>query len=137
MKIFVTGVAGFLGSHLADRFLESGHEVVGVDSLIGGEIINVPPATQFYQYDCCDRNSVARVMKDCDVVYHCAATAYEGLSVFSPALVSRNIVDASVSFISAAIENCVRRIVFCSSMARYGTNEVPFREEYDPRPQDP
>jgi UDP-glucose 4-epimerase len=60
VKIFVTGVAGFLGSHLADRFLESGHEVVGVDSLIGGEIINVPPATQFYQYDCCDRNSVAR-----------------------------------------------------------------------------
>ena len=137
MKIFVTGVAGFLGSHLADRFLESGHEVVGVDSLIGGEIINVPPATQFYQYDCCDRNSVARVMTDCDVVYHCAATAYEGLSVFSPALVSRNIVDASVSVISAAIENGVKRIVFCSSMARYGTNEVPFREEYDPRPQDP
>ncbi len=136
MKISVTGVAGFLSSHLADRFLESGHEVFGVDSLIGGEIINVPPATQFYQYDCCDRNSVARVMKDCDVVYHCAATAYEGLSVFSPALVSRNIVDASVSVISAAIENGVQayRILFLHGPVRH---EVPFREEYDPRPQDP
>ncbi len=137
MKIFVTGVAGFMGSHLADRFLECGHEVVGVDNLIGGEIINVPPAIEFYQYDCCDRNSIARVLKNCDVVYHCAATAYEGLSVFSPALVSRNIIDATVSVISAAIENGVKRIICCSSMARYGTNEVPFREEYEPRPQDP
>ena len=36
MKIFITGVAGFLGSHLADRFLADGHTVVGVDNLIGG-----------------------------------------------------------------------------------------------------
>ena len=137
MKIFVTGVAGFLGSHLAENMLEMGHEVVGIDSLIGGEIINVPPSVEFYQYDCCDRNSVARVSRGCDVVYHCAATAYEGLSVFSPALISRNIIDASVSVFSAAIENKVKRIIFCSSMARYGTNEVPFKETFEPRPQDP
>lgn len=126
-----------MGSHLADKMLEMGHEVVGVDNLIGGEIINVPPSIEFYQYDCCDRNSIARVLRNCDVVYHCAATAYEGLSVFSPALVCRNIVEASVSVFSAAIENRARRIVFCSSMARYGTNQVPFKEEYEPRPQDP
>ena len=137
MRIFVTGVAGFLGSHLAEHLLEDGHEVVGCDNLIGGEIINVPPEIEFYQYDCCDRNSIARITKGCDVVYHCAATAYEGLSVFSPSLVIRNIVDASASVFSAAIENKVKRIIFCSSMARYGTNEVPFREEFEPRPQDP
>ena len=42
MKIFITGVAGFLGSHLADRFLELGHEVAGNDILIGGYLDNVP-----------------------------------------------------------------------------------------------
>ncbi len=134
MRIFVTGVAGFLGSHLAEHLLEDGHEVVGCDNLIGGEIINVPPAVEFYQYDCVDRNSIARITKGCDVVFHCAATAYEGLSVFSPALVTRNIVDASASVFSAAIENRVKRIIYCSSMARYGTNEVPFEEHFEPRP---
>lgn len=137
MRIFVTGVAGFLGSHLAEHLLEEGHEVVGCDNLIGGEIINVPPEVEFYQYDCTDRNSMARISRGCEVAFHCAATAYEGLSVFSPSLVIKNIVDASASVFSAAIENRVRRIIFCSSMARYGTNQVPFREDYEPRPQDP
>ena len=137
MKIFITGVAGFLGSHLAERLLELGHHVVGCDNLIGGELSNVPPEVEFYQYDCCYRNSMLKISKGCDIVYHCAATAHEGLSVFSPHVITKNIFEASVSVFSAAIENNVERIIFCSSMARYGTNEVPFKEHYTPRPQDP
>ena len=137
MKIFVSGIAGFLGSHLADAFLKDGHHVVGCDSLIGGELSNVPAEAEFYQYDCCYRNSMLKITKGCDLVYHTAATAYEGLSVFSPHLITNNIVTGSVSLFSAAIENKVKRIVFCSSMARYGTNKVPFREDYTPKPQDP
>ena len=137
MKIFVSGIAGFLGSHLADAFIKDGHHVVGCDSLIGGELSNVPAEAEFYQYDCCYRNSMLKITKDCDLVYHTAATAYEGLSVFSPHLITNNIVTGSVSLFSAAIENKVKRIVFCSSMARYGTNKVPFREDYTPKPQDP
>jgi UDP-glucose 4-epimerase len=71
------------------------------------------------------------------VAYHCAATAYEGLSVFSPHLVTENIVTASTAVISAAIQNRVKRIVFCSSMARYDAAKVPFLETYEPAPQDP
>ena len=137
MKIFISGIAGFLGSHLADAFIKDGHHVIGCDSLIGGELDNVPPEAEFYQYDCCFRNSMLRITKGCDLVYHTAATAYEGLSVFSPHLITQNIVTGSVSLFSAAIENKVKRIVFCSSMARYGTNEIPFREEFIPTPQDP
>lgn len=137
MRVFVTGIAGFLGSHLAERLLELGHHVVGCDSLIGGELINVPPEAEFYQYDCRDFNAMTRVMHGCELVYHCAATAYEGLSVFSPAMVMDNIVTGSVSVFSAAIAGGARRIVFLSSMARYGTNDVPFLENYKPRPQDP
>ena len=58
MKIFISGIAGFLGSHLADSFLRDGHHVVGCDSLIGGELANVPSEAEFYQYDCCFRNSM-------------------------------------------------------------------------------
>ena len=137
MKIFISGIAGFLGSHLADSFIKEGHQVVGCDSLIGGELDNVPVKAEFYQYDCCFRNSMLKITKGCDLVFHTAATAYEGLSVFSPHLISQNIVTASVSLFSAAIENKVKRIVFCSSMARYGTNTVPFKEDYTPKPQDP
>lgn len=137
MKVFVSGVAGFLGSHLADTMIAEGHHVVGCDSLIGGELENVPTEVEFYQYDCCYRNSMAKITRGCELIYHCAATAYEGLSVVSPHLITQNIVNASVSLFSAAIENGVRRIVFCSSMARYGANEIPFRESYQPHPQDP
>ena len=137
MKVFISGIAGFLGSHLADKFIKEGHHVVGCDNLIGGELDNVNPEAEFYQYDCCFRNSMLKITKGCDLVYHTAATAYEGLSVFSPHLISQNIVTGSVSLFSAVIQNKVKRIIFCSSMARYGTNKVPFLEEYQPRPQDP
>jgi UDP-glucose 4-epimerase len=137
MRVFITGIAGFLGSHLAERLLAMGHHVVGVDSLLGGELVNVPPEAEFYQYDCRDFNAMAKVSRGCELVFHCAATAYEGLSVFSPAMVMDNIVTGSVAVFSSAAANGARRVVFCSSMARYGTNQVPFLESYTPRPQDP
>jgi UDP-glucose 4-epimerase len=136
-RIFISGVAGFLGSHLADAFLADGHEVVGNDNMIGGYLDNVPAGVEFYQFDCNDFDKLKQHMKGVDIVYHCAATAYEGLSVFSPHLITQNIVGASTAMISAAIANGVRRFVMCSSMARYGTNDVPFTEDMIPRPQDP
>lgn len=137
-KIFISGVAGFLGSHLADKLIEDGHQVVGTDSLIGGYEDNVNKDVEFYTYDCIYRNSMAKITKGCDVIYHCAATAYEGLSVFSPHLVSLNTFQITTSLLSAAIENKVKRFVYCSSMARYGTQEVvPFTEDMVPTPQDP
>jgi UDP-glucose 4-epimerase len=137
-KIFISGVAGFLGSHLADTLLAQGHHVVGCDNLIGGYLDNVPAEVEFYQYDCNFFNSMVKVTKDCDIVYHCAATAYEGLSVFSPYFVTKNIFQNSASIISASIANKVKRFVMCSSMARYGTQDrTPFTEDMIPKPQDP
>lgn len=138
MRIFISGVAGFLGSHLADRMLELGHEVIGTDNMIGGYEDNVNPKVELHTYDCKYRNSMAKITKGCDIVYHCASTAYEGLSVFSPQLVTENTYQITMSLLSASIENKVRRFVFCSSMARYGYQEkVPFTEDMDCRPLDP
>jgi UDP-glucose 4-epimerase len=137
MKIFITGIAGFLGSHLADRMLELGHEVAGNDTLIGGYLDNVPPNATFYQIDCCDIEAMTKAMAGTDIVVHAAATAHEGLSVFSPSFITKNIFEASVSTISAAIQNKVRRFVYCSSMARYGNQTVPYTEDQRPMPEDP
>lgn len=137
-KIFITGVAGFLGSHLADAFLEKGYRVAGCDNLIGGYEDNVPEGVEFYKLCLSDDfEEVVKVMEGTDVVYHCAATAYEGLSVFSPRIVTKHIVDASVAAITAAVMNGVKRFVNCSSMARYGKQRIPFHEKMDARPVDP
>jgi UDP-glucose 4-epimerase len=136
-RIFITGVAGFLGSHLAEEFLQGGHYVAGNDNLIGGYLDNVPQRCEFHQVDCNDFAVMKALMEGFDIVYHCAATAYEGLSVFSPHMVTQNIVTASTGTISAAVANRVKRFVMCSSMARYGENQIPFTEDLTPRPQDP
>ncbi|MDD4110207.1 MAG: NAD-dependent epimerase/dehydratase family protein [Clostridia bacterium] len=136
-KICISGVAGFLGSYLAKHFLKEGYDVVGCDNLIGGYISNIPDEVKFYQYDCNDLDKMKEVTKGCDVVYHCAALAYEGLSVFSPNVVSKSIFGATTSILTASITNKVKRFIYCSSMARYGTNNTPFTEEMIPNPQDP
>ena len=136
-KILVTGVAGFLGSHLAEKLSKNKHKIVGVDNMSGGYKDNVPKNVKFFNFDCCDLKKMTKVMKDVEVVYHCAATAHEGLSVFSPYEITKNNYLASVSVFTAAISNKVKRIIFCSSMARYGDQKTPFTEDMKPKPVDP
>jgi len=136
-KILITGVAGFLGSHLATKLADLGHEVLGVDNMSGGYKDNIPTNVKFFKFDCCDLKKMNDVMKDIDVVYHCAATAHEGLSVFSPYEITKNNYLASVSVFTAAVSKKVRRIIFCSSMARYGDQKTPFTEDMKPKPVDP
>jgi len=137
MKVLITGVAGFLGSHLAETLSKLGHQIIGVDNMRGGYEDNVPEGITFYKNDCCDYNKMKDLMKNVDIVYHCAATAHEGLSVFSPFEIGKNNFLASTSIFSAAIGNNVKRIIFCSSMARYGSQKTPFTEDMKPMPVDP
>ncbi len=137
-KVLITGVAGFLGSHLADRFLAKGHTVVGVDNLIGGYSENVPPGVSFFQIDLGNFSSLAPILQGVDIVIHSACTAYEGLSVFSPALVVQNTTQITANILSASVQSGVKKFIYMSSMARYGTQEtLPFVESMDPKPQDP
>ena len=136
-KVLVTGVAGFLGSHLSEKLVNLGHKVVGIDNMIGGYKDNVPSNIEFHNLDCCDFEKVKSIIKGVDVVYHCAATAHEGLSVFSPYEITKNNYLASVSIFSAAVNEKVKRIIFCSSMARYGDQKAPFTESMMPKPVDP
>lgn len=138
MKIFITGIAGFLGGHVAERLIEDGHEVSGCDNLIGGYIENVPSNADFYQVDAIYLNQMKKLTKGADIVIHTACTAYEGLSVFSPYLVGQNTYQISMSVFTAVADNNIPKLINCSSMARYGEQEtVPFTEDMVPKPQDP
>ena len=137
MKIYITGIAGFLGSQLAKKLKGQGHEVGGNDSMIQGELENLPKNLNFHKTDCCNYLEMVKNLKGYDIVYHCAATAHEGLSVFSPNFITKNIYQASISVITASIVNKVKKFVYCSSMARYGTQKNPFTEDMPTKPQDP
>ena len=80
---------------------------------------------------------MTKIISGADIVYHCAATAHEGLSVFSPNVITKNIFQSSVSTITASIKNNVKRFIYCSSMARYGNQKTPFVEDMEPKPVDP
>jgi len=136
--VLVTGVAGFMGSHLADTFLARNYRVIGIDNLIGGYVENIPDGVEFHQLDLDNLDLVAPCFQGVDLVVHSACTAYEGLSVFSPSLVVRNTMQITTNVMSASVKAGVRKVVYLSSMARYGSQEtVPFIESMTPKPQDP
>lgn len=137
MKILVTGVAGFLGSHLSERLVKDGHQVVGLDNLVGGYLDNVPREVEFHVADCLDLEKMKELTRGVDVVYHLASACHEGLSHFSPYYYTNNTLSTTMAMITAAIFNDVKRFVLCSSAARYGAIATPFTEDMQPKPQDP
>jgi len=138
MHIFITGIAGFLGSNLAEYYLKKKFTVSGCDNLIGGSLDNIDQnKINFFKADCEDLATMKKIIKGADVLCHAAAYAHEGLSSCSPVLISNNNVTGSVSVFTAAIINKVKRIVYCSSMARYGSIKIPFREDDKLKPVDP
>lgn len=140
MNVLITGVAGLLGSRLADWIIENepGVEVIGIDNLSGGFIENIHPSVKFYQLDLgTDDLSFIFTNHQIDYVYHFAAYAAEGLSPFIRKFNYQNNLIATTSIVNECIKHEVRRLVYTSSMAVYGVNEPPFDETYQPSPIDP
>jgi UDP-glucose 4-epimerase len=136
-RAFITGAAGFLGSHVAEHFRDLGWDVRGIDNLSGGNTANVPDDVSFRVADCLDSAGYDDLIRGCDLVFHCAASAYDGLSMFSPALVYRDTLQATVEVATATVRAGVGRFVHCSSMARYGDQASPFTEDMRPLPTSP
>jgi UDP-glucose 4-epimerase len=141
MIVCVTGCAGFLGSHLAERLIKDCHQVVGIDNLIGGELENVPEGVQFHNVDCTNLDEMKEIFCGdyIELVYHCAASPHEGLSVFSPVVVNQNTYMSTVAIATAAIASGhLKRFVFCSSMSRYGYGgQPPWMEHWNVDAVDP
>ncbi len=141
MNILITGVAGLLGSRLADWICENtDHTVIGIDDLSGGYIENVHPDVNFVKIDLVNIYDVERVFKNnkIDIVYHFAAYAAEGLSPFIRKFNYESNLIASTNLISKSIQFNINRFVFASSMCVYGEQDnPPFSEDLTPKPMDP
>ena len=134
MNILITGVAGLVGSNVAKSLYNE--NVIGVDNLSGGYKDNVPDSVKFIKKDCMDitEDDIFEV----DTVFHAACTPYEGLSVFSPHTITQNTYGISTKLLVASANAGVKKFIFTSSMARYGTqDQIPFTESMTPKPQDP
>ena len=121
--ILITGVAGLIGSRLADWIIENKPEynVVGIDDLSGGFIENVHPNVKFYQLGLVDGaiNDVFNAHK-IDYVYHFAAYAAEGLSPFIRAYNYDNNLKSTARIVNECIKHDVKRLIFTSTLAVYG-----------------
>lgn len=138
-KSLVTGAAGFLGSHVARHLLADGHEVVALDDLSGGFEDNVPAEARFVSGSVTDDRLITKLFAEepFDYVYHLAAYAAEGLSHFIRRFNYTNNVIGSVNLINESVRHGIERFVFTSSIAVYGTNQLPMTEDLTPQPEDP
>jgi UDP-glucose 4-epimerase len=140
MKVLVTGGAGFIGSNLADRLIEEGHEVVILDDLSTGKRHNVPGAANLYQMDL-DSRWLDRLMEreKPDAVCHLAAQISVRRSVEDPHFDARVNVMGSIGLLMASRAAGVKRFLFASTGgAIYGDADViPTPETYPAAPLSP
>jgi UDP-glucose 4-epimerase len=138
-RVLVTGVAGFIGSHVAEKCIQLGFDTVGIDDLSGGFIENVPHGVTFQKGSVTDAKWVEGIWKEYefDYVYHLAAYAAEGLSHFIRRYNYETNLLGSINLINQSILHNVKCFVYTSSIAVYGANQTPMTEELIPRPEDP
>ena len=138
-RVLVTGVAGFIGSHIAERCLRLGFQVVGADDLSGGFIEHVPAGVDFRCGSVVDVRWVAGLWNDgdFDYIYHLAAYAAEGLSHFIRHFNYDTNLIGAINLINQAVLHHAKCFVFTSSIAVYGANQTPMTEDIVPWPEDP
>lgn len=137
-RVLVTGGAGFIGSHLADKLVAGGYDVSIIDDLTGGYKKNINPKATFYK---CDLRNVKATDKAIskikpEIVFHLAANAAENKAQFSPIDVTSRNYNAFINVLVPALRNGMKRIIVTSSIAVYGAITPPFKETDRPEPED-
>ena len=141
MKIIVTGGAGFIGSWVADAFLNEGHKVLIIDDLSTGLEKNIPSESDFIQCDIRDYEKVNGIISDFkpDIINHHAAQIDVRKSVTNPMLDAEINIIGTLNLVESSMANNVRKFIFASTGgAIYGEPEViPANESTEPFPISP
>ena len=136
-KVLVTGGAGFVGSVCCSQLLKNGHEVVAVDNLSTGHARAVPDGATLYPIDIGDRDAIAELLREhaFDAVFHFAAKALIPESVSNPGVFFDQNVASGIAFLEALRSSDVKRFIFSSSAAVYGSpSTVPIGENHSKNP---
>jgi len=142
-RVLLTGVAGFIGSNIADRLVKDGNKVVGIDNLLTGKLKNIKQLElednfTFVKNDLCDYNTCLRVTENIDVVCHQAALPSVPRSIDDPITSNMHNVTATVNLLRACVKNGVKRVVYASSSSVYGDSPtLPKIEDMRPMPKSP
>ena len=137
MKAFVTGGAGFIGSHLVDRLISDGYKVTVFDNLSSGkkEFISHNLGNSCFSFvkaDLLDKKVIEEEIRDHDVVFHIAANPDVRGGVDDPSMAEKDI-QATYNLLDAMRKTGVKKIVFSSSSVIYGeTPAMPLPENYGP-----
>ena len=135
MKVLITGGAGYIGSHAIREFQDAGHKVVVLDDLSKGHRAAVPRDVLFVEGDLSDPQAQARALDGVEAVIHFAAFLSVGESVAQPGKYYQNNTVKALSLLNAMVERGIKRFIFSSTCATYGTPvRVPIDENH---PQDP
>ena len=141
MRILVTGGAGFIGSNVADRFIELGHEVAVFDDLSTGFREFVNPRAEFHLGDLADSAAIDRCVRsfEPEIVTHLAAQMDVRKSVTDPLLDARVNVLGSIGLLQACTKHGVRKVVYASTGgALYGEGRhLPATEDHPVNPESP
>jgi UDP-arabinose 4-epimerase len=137
MRVLVTGGSGYVGSHAVRELARQGYEVIIYDNLSTGHAA-LSEGFQLVVGDISNKEKLRRYLKGVDIVMHFAASAYVGESAVNPRKYFANNVEAALKLMDCVLECSVKRIVFSSSCAVYGTPlHLPIVEESVKEPINP
>ncbi len=131
-KYLVTGGAGFIGSHIATRLVNDGHDVRVIDNLSTGSIQNlkhIEDRVEFVEGDLSDYDAVQKAVEDIDIVFHQAALASVPRSVESPLDTHHACVTGTANLLDSSRKSNVKRVVYAASSSAYGNQpQMPKHE---------
>ena len=138
MRVLVTGGAGYIGSVTTEMLCDAGHEVTVFDNLERGYRAAVDPRAGFIQGDLRKTEDINRAVADThpEAVIHFAAYIEVGESMKTPVPFFENNVGGALHLLEAMVQNSVRKLIFSSTCATYGTPErLPMDETLSQRPE--
>ncbi len=129
MKVIVTGGCGFIGSHLAEKLLNDGHEVIIIDNLSTGRELNIAHlknfrSLQLIKADICDFSTIEPHFKGVDWVFHIAALADIVPSIENPLTYHHSNVNGTISVLESARKNNIKHLVYAASSSCYGIPDI-------------
>ena len=135
-KYLITGAAGFIGSHTAQKFIDDGHEVWTIDNLRTGDKARIPAGVKFIHGDCQDNAVIGKLNGTLfDAIIHLAGQSSGQISFEDPDYDFQTNVVSTVKLIEYALKTKSLRFIYASSMSVYGNvPDLPIAENREPQP---